>query len=148
MVVDRSQTADMLGPAGQNIANADDIAQIGLGRVRTGGRPGRPLPGVNDVAGRDRPAIMKGGLRAQIKGVAGAILADFPAGGQVGPDLQVGVQGNQAAENAADWPAGSATSPGRIEGHGLAAGQDDGLIPVDAIIPGRIILQAAEEVAA
>ncbi len=97
--VDDADAGDLVGPPPCYVLGADDVTEVRLG----GG--GRCLPelrgtiqGVFEVVGGDGLAVVESGVGADVEGVGQAIRADVPALGQVRDDLQVAVDGHEAAE--------------------------------------------------
>ncbi len=84
-----------------------------------------PLQGVLEVGGGDKPVgVLEDDVLTEVEGVDLAVGADLPARGDVGDDLEVFVDGDEAAEDLDDVGGrGGVAGQGGIEGHGVAARQ-------------------------
>ena len=103
LVVDNPHARDTLGIAVELLLDADYVSKVLVYNRRLGQRVGRPLQGPLDVLGGYLAAIVEYCVGPKVEGVDPAVGADIPSLGEVWNDVQVPVNGYQAAENFNDY---------------------------------------------
>jgi len=81
------------------ILGADDFRKKELGVGRSGLGAEQTLQAELDVRGGELPAVVETDVLAEEKGVSLASVRNLPVFGQIGKDVQLGIQPGQAVEN-------------------------------------------------
>ncbi|WBL36486.1 hypothetical protein O0235_02665 [Tepidiforma flava] len=118
------------------VFEADNVAEVGDDGGGGVGGVGGALDGILHVFGGDAALIagMEDDVVAEAEGVGAAAVGDFPVLGDVADDLEVGVEGDEAAEDFDDVFAGGDIDDldGVEDGVGLGARDDEGVALADA----------------
>ena len=133
VLVDDLDAADVVGAAVELVAHADDVTQVvedGGGEV---GGVGGAFEAVLDVLGGDAAAVVEDDVVAQEEGVDEAALGDLPALGDVGDDLEVEVEADEATEDLSGvlGGAGVADLDGVEDGGRVVAEGDEAVLAAD-----------------
>ena len=117
VVVDHLQAGELGGNAVDDVLGAHDVAQVGVGDRGCGAGIEGPLDGPLEVVRRHGLAVVELRVGAQVEGVHQPVGAHLPPLGYVGDQLQVGVDGHEAAEELHDESGGRGVAGEvRIEG--------------------------------
>ena len=82
--------------------HADDVVEVGVGDGRSCVRVCSPLHGPLEVVGCHALAVVEFRVLANVERVEGSVVVDLPTLRDVGYELEVGVEGNEAAEDLND----------------------------------------------
>ena len=120
IVVQDANAADAVGRALELGGGAYDVVQVEVGDGGFGTGVQGPLHGEFEVVGCHGLAVVELDVVSQVEGEGPLVVAEVPPGGDVGDDVEVGVDGNEAAEDLDDYECGTGVGgEGGVQGGGV-----------------------------